>query len=123
MTPTNEFCLGFEIRFPICMKMDTSLLHICAEKSYMLVAKNQIISLEEEVGRSSFYYAFYEKSFARVCSKFRKNLLGIFLLFAIGNAASYRPQQPPFVLLLPHTERAHSAMLQQPAVANPYLTL
>lgn len=47
---------------------------------------------------SSFYHGFYGKSFTRVCVKFRKKLLRLFLLLAIGNAANYRPQQPPFVL-------------------------
>lgn len=57
--------------------MDTSLFHICAEESYMLVAKNQIISLQGRGGMSSFYHGFYGKSFAMVCGKLKKhNSLG-----------------------------------------------
>lgn len=38
--------VSFEMRFPVCIKMATSLLHICAEESYMLVTKNQILPLQ-----------------------------------------------------------------------------
>lgn len=50
MIPINEFYLGFEMSFPVCIKMDTSLLHICAEESCMLVPNNQILSLQGRGG-------------------------------------------------------------------------
>lgn len=78
MTPAHEISVDFNVNVFVYLfiKMKTLLLHLRAEETCVITAKNKIISFKEETRMSNFYHdCIYRRSFARACGRSRKKYL------------------------------------------------